>query len=219
MGRRQSAVQVGALVLLLASSVVIEGTVSLDPIFNLFGGRKQDGAAQEDAAEEDAAPAPPPSKNRLRSGVLPVLGASFISGLAGALAQRSLQGGGLAGLPGRNSQLFTMEISFFSALTLALSMAASKKDRADFRTKGFFHDWTPWVALPITVNAAGGVLVGLVTKHAGSVRKGFSLIGGLFLTGVIQAVLERKNLTREQYVGSVLAMISMYLHLMYPYLG
>eukprot|EP00587_Corethron_hystrix_P006432 CAMPEP_0113302692 /NCGR_PEP_ID=MMETSP0010_2-20120614/3411_1 /TAXON_ID=216773 ORGANISM="Corethron hystrix, Strain 308" /NCGR_SAMPLE_ID=MMETSP0010_2 /ASSEMBLY_ACC=CAM_ASM_000155 /LENGTH=341 /DNA_ID=CAMNT_0000156549 /DNA_START=347 /DNA_END=1372 /DNA_ORIENTATION=- /assembly_acc=CAM_ASM_000155 len=223
MGRKQSVVQIFALFLLLCSGLVIEGTVKIDAIINnLFGKSKSTGEVEENRAVEEAGAvdiAAVEKKTRLITGVIPVLVASFISGLAGALAQRCLQGANAAGGIGRSSQLFTMELSFFSAMVLAASTVRSEADRKELRERGPFHDWNPMVFIPITVNAAGGVLVGLVTKYAGSVRKGFSLIAGLFLTGVIQAILERKNLTKEQYVGSIMAMLSMYLHITHPYIG
>ncbi|CAL9136358.1 unnamed protein product, partial [Musa textilis] len=39
------------------------------------------------------------------------------------------------------------------------------------RKYGFFHGWTVWNLIPVVMNAVGGILVGLVTAHAGGVRK------------------------------------------------
>jgi solute carrier family 35 (UDP-sugar transporter), member A1/2/3 len=41
-------------------------------------------------------------------------------------------------------------------------------------------------------SAVGGVIVGQVTKHAGSVKKGFALIGGILVTALAQYVAERE---------------------------
>lgn len=40
--------------------------------------------------------------------------------------------------------------------------------------------------LPIVTNSLGGILVGQVTKHMGGVSKGFSIVGGLVVCGVVQ---------------------------------
>ena len=50
---------------------------------------------------------------------------------------------------------------------------------------GLFHKWTPWTFIPLLTQAGGGIVVGLVTKHAGGVQKGFALIAGILLTGTI----------------------------------
>jgi len=42
-----------------------------------------------------------------------------------------------------------------------------------------------------------------------------ALIVGLFMTGIFQAFAEKKNLSKQQYFGSFLAMAGMYMHLMH----
>jgi UDP-sugar transporter A1/2/3 len=58
-------------------------------------------------------------------------------------------------------------------------------------------------------NAAGGIVVGLVTKYAGSVKKGFALIFGLLLLGIIQAIMSKDGdggkISIEHVVGGCLA--------------
>jgi hypothetical protein len=71
--------------------------------------------------------------------------------------------------------------------------------------------------IPIATNSVGGIIVGLVTKHAGSVRKGFALIFGILLSGVVQAGLQpEQGITKEQIMGGVLAGVSLYLHATNP---
>ena len=45
-----------------------------------------------------------------------------------------------------------------------------------------------------SLQAFGGLVVGLVTKYAGGVVKGFALIAGIIITGIAQFVLENKPL-------------------------
>lgn len=85
--------------------------------------------------------------------------------------------------------------------------------------KGFFDNWTPQTLIPIFTNAAGGIIVGLVTKHSGAVKKGFALIFGLLLSGILQALgsdEENEVVSKEQVVGGILSALSLYLHSAFP---
>jgi len=157
-------------------------------------------------------------------GVVPILVASFISGLAGALSQKNLQQqqkqdpgkGGSGGGGGRNPYLFSMELCAGSVLLLVLSTAWTS-DGIRIRESGFWNGWTLPTLIPIVTNSAGGIVVGLVTKYAGSVRKGFALIFGILLSGVIQSIVEPEQTISEKHVvGGALAGLSLYLHSTHP---
>lgn len=97
------------------------------------------------------------------------------------------------------------------------------QDGAKIRDNGFFHGWTPKTLIPIATNAAGGIVVGIVTKYAGSVKKGFALIFGLLLSGVLQAFMEEDNgnkqgskITKEHIAGGILAAFSLWMHSAFP---
>uniref|UniRef100_A0A7R9VBD6 Uncharacterized protein n=1 Tax=Pseudictyota dubia TaxID=2749911 RepID=A0A7R9VBD6_9STRA len=188
-----------------------------------------DPAADSDADDDDV-----DGTRHFTHGVLPVLLASFLSGLAGALAQRNLQGlsspsstsspsssgggssrKGKAALgsgsrPPRNPYMFTMELSVASAAFLLLSLPFSTDGR-NMAQHGFFYQWTPYTCVPILTNSLGAVVVGLVTKHAGVVRKGFALIFGLLLSGILQ-VESGEGVSAEQFAGGALASLSLWLH-------
>jgi len=53
------------------------------------------------------------------------------------------------------------------------------------------------------------------------VRKGFGLIFGLFLSGVLQAQLAKDDggVTLPQIVGGILAALSLYMHSKFPVCG
>ena len=129
--------------------------------------------------------------------------------LAGAITQKHLQ------QLDRNPFLFTMELSAFSTLLLLASSLLGFSD-AKSRARKFkiSHGWTWKTWIPVVTNASGGILVGLVTKHAGAVRKGFALIFGMLLSGVIQNYFwsEGGRVTNEQIVGGVLAAFSLWMH-------
>jgi UDP-sugar transporter A1/2/3 len=83
--------------------------------------------------------------------------------------------------------------------------------------EGFWDGWTVATWIPIVTNSIGGIIVGLVTKYAGSVKKGFALIFGIFLSGVVQALMQPEvGVSKEQAVGGVLAAISLWIHATHP---
>ncbi|EED95628.1 hypothetical protein THAPSDRAFT_16344, partial [Thalassiosira pseudonana CCMP1335] len=162
MGKRQSKMQVVSLLLLTLSTLVIEKILHLGSIASL-------GSAGR----------------RFTHGIVPIFAASLISGMAGALTQLNLQG--VSTRPPRNAYLFSMEMNVASIIFLLGSLFMSADGRAVLRSPTtFFSNWTPQTFIPVVTNAIGGILVGLVTKHAGSVRKGFALIFGLLLSGIFQ---------------------------------
>lgn len=213
MGRKQSLTQILALLLLLLSALIMEGIVSVHWVWGMLshvGGPRKSG---NDPGEDNFASATAWDAKHYTHGVAPILLASFISGLAGALSQSNLQStaGG-----GRNPYLFSLELCVASILVLTASLAISTDGQHVLR-EGFWQGWTLPTFIPIVVNSVGGILVGLVTKYAGSVRKGFALIFGILVSGLIQAGLQPDvGVTQEQILGGVVAAISLYLHAMYP---
>ena len=134
------------------------------------------------------------------------------SSLAGALAQKSLQ------TWGRNSYLFTMELSAFSIFFLITTLLLGSPDGKNIREGNYREGWTWRTWIPIVTNASGGIIVGLVTKHAGAVKKGFALIFGLLLSGIMQSCSggEEGGVSSEQVAGGALAGISLWMHSAFP---
>ena len=140
----------------------------------------------------------------------------MLSGLAGALSQKGLQ---LTGISGRDPFLYTMEISFYSAVVLVANMLrGSNPTSSEEKTKNATTSSIRWsVALiPIIFKAAGGVVTALVHKYAGSVAKGFALLFGLVLSGGLQLLLQNEDLQPHQIVGTLLIMLSTHLHFTHP---
>jgi UDP-sugar transporter A1/2/3 len=221
MGRKQSKIQIVALFMLLISALIIEHIVSLDVILHIWRQGLFDVSFSSIPLSSSSLLLDSSSSNdntkHLTHGVIPVLLASFLSGLAGAISQKNLQsscGSGEKG--GRNPYLFSAELCVASLMILFISMKFSD-DGDKIQQYGFFHHWTPETLIPIVTNAIGGIVVGLVTKYAGSVRKGFALIFGMLLTGFIQSSLERNPVTNEEIVGGLLASVSLWMHATHPY--
>ena len=235
LGARQSGRQMLALGMLLTAALVLEKIL---PLSALIPG----GVLRRAAPDGSAAPLGSPlaaladlreslasggMARRVTHGVLPILLASFLSGLAGALVQKAVQGGGrqmrrvrvregkaAAMVKPKNFYLFSTELGIASIFLLLVSFAFSGDGRR-IASHGFFHGWTPATLFPILTQSFGGICVGLVTKHAGSVRKGFALIFGMLLSGMVTA--RGGGLGVEQIVGLILASTSLFLHTRYPY--
>lgn len=196
MGRKQSIVQVFSLLLLLFSALIMERLVPFDSMFSA----------------EVTIEMPEWSSKHWSHGVAPIMVASFISGLSGALSEKNLQAQG----GGRDPYLFSMELCAASTLILMGSLIFSP-DGKHISTRGFWNGWTGTTWIPIFTNSIGGIIVGLVTKYAGSVKKGFALIFGIFLSGLVQAVLQPEvGVSKEQAVGGILAGISLWIHATNP---
>merc|ERR1740136_341041 len=159
MGRKQSQIQVLSLFLLLGSALTIEKIISIDFILGGWIGLLGQGTTEE------ASTVPSSSNRHLTHGVLPVLLASFLSGLAGAISQKNLQ---ITSSPtkhctnptaGRNPFLFSAELCIASILILSLSLLVSE-DGTTIHEHGFCHHWTIPMLIPIVTNAVGGIIVG-----------------------------------------------------------
>jgi len=201
MNKKQSRMQVFALLLLLVAALVMESVLPMEALTPSYW-----------AAGRIEKPKVELSPTHITHGVIPIMVASFLSGLAGAVTQKSLQWG-----KGRHALLFTLELCAASLLLLAASFVTSEDGRS-IRERGFFDQWTPYTLIPIMTNSLGGILVGLVIKYAGTVRKGFALIFGILLSGLLQSLVdENKSLSKEDVAGGVLAALSLWLHATNPY--
>ncbi|KAF6140656.1 hypothetical protein GIB67_013949 [Kingdonia uniflora] len=142
--QKQSVQQMGALVLLIIAAVLLsigEGS-----------SKSTDGSNPDQT---------------MFQGIIPVLVASVLSGLASALCQWASQ------VRKHTSYLMTVEMSVMGSLCLLASTYKSPDGEA-IRRHGFFYGWNAFTLIPVLSNAVGGILVGLVTTHAGGVRKASS---------------------------------------------
>jgi len=197
MDRRQSYMQIISLFILLISALIMEKLIPINLLSkNAVGSIEMPGL----------------ESHHWTHGVAPIMLASFISGLSGALSQKNLQAQG----GGRNSYLFSMELCAASTVILFCSLLMSP-DGKTIAKEGFWNGWTLTTWIPILTNSIGGIVVGLVTKYAGSVRKGFALIFGMFLSGVVQASITAEGVSIEQCVGGALAGLSLWMHATNPH--
>jgi len=200
--------QIFALVLLLVSAVIL----NLDAIT---------GAAQEQQQEQDSEQCEDCSSNIKHTlsdllfaeqnvAVLCVVAASMISGLSAALTQKVLQ------KKGTNSILVSAQLAVYGILFLTAKELLLNQATTAAEASSLLAGWDSWALLPVLTSALGGLVIGLVTQHAGSVMKGFALIIGLLVTGVAQWVVDGIGLKITDWVALGLVSISIYIHTSFP---
>ncbi len=64
--------------------------------------------------------------------------------------------------------------------------------------------WAPSAWVPILSQALGGILVGQITKRLGGISKGFAVVGGLTVTGLVQSLADGRMLSPELCVALTL---------------
>ncbi|XP_076929517.1 UDP-N-acetylglucosamine transporter ROCK1-like [Bidens hawaiensis] len=185
--QKQSIQQIGALFILILAAVLL----SIGE-----GSRKDYGSDNPDEI--------------VLYGIILVLIASVLSGLASALCQWASQ------VKKHSSYLMTVEMSIVGSLCLLASTYKSPDGEA-MRQHGFFYGWTLLTTIPVFVNAVGGILVGLVTSYAGGVRKGFVIVSALLVTALLQFVLDGKPPSLFCLVALPLVMTSISIYQKYPY--
>ncbi|XP_078441302.1 nucleotide-sugar transporter family protein [Wolffia australiana] len=186
LGQKQSAKQIGALCLLMMAAMLL--SISESSTKDAKGGG---------------------SNQILIDGIIPVLVASVLSGLASSLCQWATQ-------VKKTSYFMTVEMSVLGTLCLLASTYKSP-DGVAIKTRGFFHGWTPLTLIPVLSNAFGGILVGLVTAHAGGVRKGFVIVSALLVTAFLQLMFDGKLPSPYCLAALPLVVSSIFIYQKYPY--
>ena len=152
----------------------------------------------------------------LWNGVIPTLIAALLSGIAAGWSQRVMQGKAK-----RNAALFSAELSFFSTMFLLGKMFAAESFDTSNVMKRFniLIETNPSIWIHLGTNAVGGIFVGQVIKYAGGLRKSFSVIAGMILTGVAEWYIYNKELSPRMYYCLPIAVASMYIYATNPYTG
>ncbi|KAL3688812.1 hypothetical protein R1sor_015121 [Riccia sorocarpa] len=186
LGQRQTKQQVGALMLLIVAATLLS-------------------FSQKSPKASAAVP-----QNSFVLGVIPIIVASVLSGLASSLCQWAVQ------VKKRSTYLMTIEMSAIGAFCLAASLSRSP-DGVAIAEKGFFHGWNLMTFVPVTSNALGGILVGLVTMYAGGVKKGFVIVSALLVTALLQVIVDGAMPSWLVFAALPLVVTSTIIHQRYPY--
>eukprot|EP00435_Cladocopium_sp_Y103_P032800 s2261_g8.t1 len=134
-----------------------------------------------------------------------ILLGSALSGLGGAIAEWVLQ------RKRRDSYLFSSEMAVLGSAVILINHWTNSSS-----SDGLFQNWTCYTLVPVITQGWGGIVVGLISKTAGSVRKGFAIMVGLILSCVLKWLVEGESLRWSTFVAVPLVAVSIYLHAKYP---
>ena len=130
----------------------------------------------------------------------------------------------------RGSYLFSIELSVYVMLTLLVSLLFSA-DGARLSSRGLFDGFKPISLVPATTTglchpcrtaalsrgaALGGLCVGQVVKYAGGVQRGFCVLLGILLTGLIEILIFAAPFSVAILVSLPLVLLGTYLHIAHP---
>jgi len=138
-------------------------------------------------------------------GIVSVAVACICSGFAGVYFERVLKAGQSASIWVRNIQLSVgcLAIALFGALIW---------DGQAIRKDGFFQGYNAVVMVTVCIQAAGGLIVALVIKHADNILKGFATSLSIVLSTVASVFLFNFVPTTYFLFGSILVFLAIYLY-------
>lgn len=188
-GDGQSGLQMVALLLIFAASVLVS-----------VGDATAAAGSQDRGVEED-----------VLWGVTCCALGTVLSGLGAAVSELVLVG------RKKHTLVFSAELSALSMVSLLVNLALNLNgDGALMVSRGFFSEWT-WVTLaPVLSNSLGGLAVGMVTKLAGSVRKGIALTIGLVLSAVLRILVSGRSCPLSVGIAVPIASAGICLHMSQP---
>ncbi|KIW02381.1 uncharacterized protein PV09_06202 [Verruconis gallopava] len=140
------------------------------------------------------------------AGLMAVVIACAISGLAGVYFEKVLKDSKQVTLWVRNVQL-----SFYS-LFPAFFIGVVVKDGAAISRDGFFvgYNWVVWTA--ITFQAVGGLLVALVVNYADNIAKNFATSISIIISFLVSVWLFDFSITLNFLLGMVVVLYATYLY-------
>lgn len=116
----------------------------------------------------------------------------------------------------RNTFLFTCELAVYGIVfTFGRLFVETVLDIWDghlIAKHGFSTNLEITVLIPITVNAIGGIGVGVITKTLSVVHKSYAMIFGILLSGVIRSMLYSTPMSGAMYIALPMVMVSLWLN-------
>lgn len=144
-----------------------------------------------------------------RLGLLCALAAAALSGLSSGTMEGALQK--------RDAFLLSMEMAAIGCLVLLCSVGCPfTADGQMWRSEGLFTRWRPLTFVPVAVQGVSGILIGIITKVAGGVRKVIATICGLGLTCVLQQLVYGELPSLVVCIAVPLVASGTYLHAQHP---
>ncbi|KAF9938550.1 hypothetical protein BGZ67_010699 [Mortierella alpina] len=159
---------------------------------------------KNDALYNTAAAAPSNDRPELVVGLLAVLIACVLSGLAGVYFEKIL----------KNTQgsiwLRNIQLSFFS-LPFSL-LAVYLKDGEGVTEQGFFAGYDMLVIAAIACQSAGGLIVAVVVKYADNILKGFATSISIVISAIASVALFGSDIGRMFLLGTALVLGATYMY-------
>jgi len=144
------------------------------------------------------------STDMIMPGLVAVLTACLMSGLAGVYFEKLLKGSTVS-LWARNLQL--------AVYSIVIGLVGLYGDRPNFSiTTDFFHGYTSSVWLSILNNAFGGLLVAIVIKYADVILKNFAASLSIILTATVSALFLGATINGWFSIGTFIVMYAMFLY-------
>ncbi|KAJ1821969.1 UDP-galactose transporter Gms1 [Coemansia sp. RSA 2675] len=137
-------------------------------------------------------------------GLVSVLTACMLSGLAGVYFEKVLKGSRKS-VWTRNVQLslFSLPPALFGVLVV---------DGAGVSSLGFFSGYTRWTIAAISLQAFGGLLVAVVVKYADNILKGFATSISIVLSCLVSVWLFDFHITKPFVLGTGLVVYATYMY-------
>lgn len=144
-------------------------------------------------------------------GLAALLMGTSLSGLGAGITERVLH------KECRNNYQLSAEMALVGCTLVTCSLILGlTPDAVVARREGLFTNWDKWTFIPVFTQGSAGILVGLITKVAGSVKKGFATICGIILTCVIRSIFMGMLPSFLVSIAVALAAGSIYLHSIFP---
>mmetsp|Transcript_44938 Transcript_44938/g.101069 ORF Transcript_44938/g.101069 Transcript_44938/m.101069 type:complete len:325 (-) Transcript_44938:152-1126(-) len=144
-------------------------------------------------------------------GFVCVLLAAALSGVGSGITEWAMQ------REKRDNYLLSAEIAILGCIIIAVNLLCGLTSESEiWWTEGLFHRWGPLTLVPVLTQGMAGIVVGIITKVAGGVRKILATICGLTLTCVLQHAQQGGWPSPSVCVALPLVAFGIYLHASYP---
>lgn len=144
-------------------------------------------------------------------GLIAICLGSALSGLGAGITEKVLRE------QKRNNYQLTGEMSAIGIILVTASLFLGiAPDSESWKREGLFSHWRASTVIPVITQALAGVVVGLITKVAGSVQKSFATICGIALTCLVRAAVTGELPSLMARLAVLLACLSIYAHATNP---
>lgn len=144
-------------------------------------------------------------------GIICILLASILSGLGSGITEWNLQH------CERDSFLYSIEMATLGCFMIMCSLPLGITiDAKVWHNEGLFAHWNAMTIVPVLSQGWGGIIVGLITKTAGGVKKSFAVICGLLLTCILQCFITQERLPPLIRLAIPIVAVSIVVHAYNP---